>query len=524
MRAIGSPLDRLLVQVNMPIVAATRPVASAETETLVPKRPSPPAVSTIAPTIAPKRMSVIRDHVASVHVVDATLGALAEDVRIAATLLGWIDEHGLTAAGTRLLAVRDPEEESIALAVALLENPPLSAIASALLLGEWLELRELAPALERALGLAPVRAHWLAPCLLGWRDELRERGWAAKRVVEHLRRRTAWMNGLSPRGRDVLARLGIVEQHALLAFEWAELRELQHVRPETIREIERFRIQLQRARDRPAPKEPASPSDLSPRPSRPGAPSPRPSGPDRPVKAARPALAAVLTTARKLVEHGGCASIAALSRACAPDGGAAPDLAVVRRVLAVDPAVRWLDEDIGWFWIPDIARNRVLARLDKILAVAGEIDLMELREAIARDRAMEGDVPPAPVLAALCDQLGDCELVDGGTRVRDTRPRDESDVLSAVEQGIVAVFRAHGGVAFGSDATRELAEAGVAERTVAAALVNSPLLRRLGRGRYALVGAVDPTVDLDGDTTVAELARVAGLTIEAVVALVMGRA
>jgi hypothetical protein len=366
----------------------------------------------------------------------------------------------------------------------------LSAIASALLLGEWLELRELAPALERALGLAPVRAHWLAPCLLGWRDELRERGWAAKRVVEHLRRRTAWMNGLSPRGRDVLARLGIVEQPALLAFEWAELREL---------------IQLQRARDRPAPKEPASR--------------------ERPAKeAARPALAAVLTTARKLVEHGGCASIAALSRACARDGGAPPDLAVVRRVLAVDPAVRWLDEDIGWFWIPDVPRNRVLARLDKILAVAGEIELMELRDAIARDRAMEGDVPPAPVLAALCEQLGDCELVDDGTRVRDTRPRDESDVLSAVEQGIVAVFRAHGGVASGSEATRELGEAGVAERTVAAALVNSPLLRRLGRGRYALVGAVDPTVDLDGDTTVAELARVAGLTIEAVVALVMGRA
>jgi hypothetical protein len=242
------------------------------------------------------------------------------------------------------------------------------------------------------------------------------------------------------------------------------------------------------------------------------------------VKAARPALAALLSTARKLVEHGGCASIAALSRACAPDGGVPPDLALVRRVLAVDPAVRWLDEDIGWFWIPDASRNRVLARLDKILAVAGEIDLMELRDAIARDRAMEGDVPPAPVLAALCEQLGDCELVDDGTRVRDTRPRDESDVLSAVEQGIVAVFRAHGGVASGSDATRELGEAGVAERTVAAALVNSPLLRRLGRGRYALVGAVDPTIDLDGDTTVAELARVAGLTIEAVVALVMGRA
>ncbi len=427
---IGSPLDRLLVQVHPPIVAATRPVDPAEPETLVRASPS------TAPTIAPKRMSAIRQRLVAAHAVDATLGTLAEDVRIAATLLGWIDRGGLSTAGARLLAARDPDEQSLAFAVALLENPPLSAIASALLLGDWLELRELAPALERTLGLAPAIAHWLAPGVLAWRSELREQGWTPKRVVEHLKARTKWMDGLSVRTRDVLARLGVVERDALLALEWAELRDLQHVRPETIREIERFRGQLRRARDR--------------------VPDARPRGGVEPVERPRTSVLAVHTAARRLVGHAGCASIAAVARACAGDDGTAPELGIVRSTLALDPEVRWLDEDIGWFWIPTVARNRLVARIEKILAATDEIELAALRAAIARDRAMARDVPPLPVLAALCDQLDGCTRVDG-TCIRSTRPR----------------------------------------------------------------AATEPV--LDGDTTVGELARVAGLTVEQVVAIALGR-
>jgi len=428
-----------------------------------------------------------------------------EDVRLAARLLGWIEGEPpeVTDEGRRLLATTAAgEDEAAVFAVALLENPPLSTIASELLLGEWLELRNLAPELVRVVGLPTAQARWLVPGLLGWRNELRARGWTPRRVAEHLRSRTEWMDGLSTRGRDVLGKLGLITRERVLALDSGRLREIHRCREDTLAEIERFRASLRR---------PVAAARMV------DAPAPR-RAPAQVVEPFAEPKPSVRAAARRLVERRGCASIAALARECDKS-----DLAALRRALEAEADIRWLDPDIGWFWIPDLPRNRLVARIDKVLAVAEEIDVLELRAALARDRRMDGDAPPPPVLAALCEQLGDCELVDGAARVRDTRPRDADEILSSVEQRMVTILREHGPMVASGDATRLLVEAGINENTASVYLANSPLVRRVDGEGYTIVGDPPPPV-VDGDTTIAELARIANMTVEQVVAIAMAGA
>lgn len=201
---------------------------------------------------APKRLALVREFVASMvagrDVADPREDA---DVQLAAQVLGWLDRGDdgvstITEAGTQLLATETgATDEAAVFATAMLEHAPLCRITGALLLGEWLELRDLGPALARELGLHPAQAARLMPCVLAWRDELRGRGWAPRQIALHLKTRTAWMTGLSTRARDVLARLGIVTPERLRAADPASLRDAPGCRPDMLREIERLREQLE---------------------------------------------------------------------------------------------------------------------------------------------------------------------------------------------------------------------------------------------------------------------------------------
>lgn len=234
----------LVTSVSAPLVAT---VAAPATAASVEIPDTGRATST-----APKRLALVREFVASVaagrDVADPRDDA---DLLVAAQVLGWLHRGddapvSVTEAGTQLLAT-DPgsADEATAFATAMLEHAPLCRITGALLLGEWLELRDLGPALARELGLHPAQAARLMPCVLAWRDELRGRGWAPRQIALHLKTRTAWMTGLSARARDVLARLGIVTPERLRAADPAELRDAPGCRPDILREIERLREQLE---------------------------------------------------------------------------------------------------------------------------------------------------------------------------------------------------------------------------------------------------------------------------------------
>jgi hypothetical protein len=97
------------------------------------------------------------------------------------------------------------------------------------------------------------------------------------------------------------------------------------------------------------------------------------------------------------------------------------ELAALRGILDAQPDIHWLDRDTGWFWAPELPDNPLVACVDELIAECGDMDVLELRTALTRDPRIDRDAPPPPVLAALCEQIEFCELLDDGTRVRDAR-------------------------------------------------------------------------------------------------------
>ncbi len=241
------------------------------------------------------------------------------------------------------------------------------------------------------------------------------------------------------------------------------------------------------------------------------------------------AFDAIRATLRRTVEHHGCTSIAQVLRAVGDRPAVTLDL--VRRMVDVDAGVRWLDRDAGWFWRPGAKRNRLVARLQKILTVAEGLDVVSLRAALLRDPRLEHQVPPGPVLAELCRALDGMQVERGGSRVRAIRRRPE--FLSPVERAVVDVLRRHGPVVPTPLATSLVVRAGVNENTVSVIFANSPLVRRVGQDAIALVGTVRGAEAprgthratqgrVVGHMTVGELARIARMSVHDVVALAMG--
>jgi len=204
--------------------------------------------------------------------------------------------------------------------------------------------------------------------------------------------------------------------------------------------------------------------------------------------AALNAVRSAIRAGRHAVEHWGCSTIddvcAQVSNAT--DETVTPEAA--RHAIETQPGFRWLDEESQWFWLDDVPRNRVLNKIDKILAVAPNVDLIDLRAGIARHYRMEGFAPPSRVLRALCEQIGDCDVVNGRTVV-DTRPRDPTTELSDQERMMIEVFQRHGPALSYADAIRLCSDAGLNESTTSIYLANNPVLRRVTTGVYTLVGA-----------------------------------
>jgi hypothetical protein len=200
------------------------------------------------------------------------------------------------------------------------------------------------------------------------------------------------------------------------------------------------------------------------------------------------ALKVVWRAERRAVEQWGCSTIEDVIAQVngVSDTSVTPE--TVREAMTAQSGFRWLDEESGWFWLEDVPRNRLLNKIDKILAVASKVDLAVLRAGIARHYRMEGFAPPRRVLMALCEQLKDCQLVEGRTVV-DLRPRDPSVELSDQEMAMVKVFREHGPALSYADAIQKCTETGLNETTTSIYLANSPILRRVTLGVYTLVGA-----------------------------------
>jgi hypothetical protein len=176
-----------------------------------------------------------------------------------------------------------------------------------------------------------------------------------------------------------------------------------------------------------------------------------------------------------------------------------PSLETVRSFLARHPRVVWLTDDHGWFWVRQSeGRNRVLAQIRKILAVAGSLSLESLREGVLRHHRTRNTVLPRQALAGLCRAAG-FEVRDGTVSVNERV--EDGDVLGNIEATMVEVLRSEGGAARGPALEEACLSRGVNRHSFWVYLSYSPLLERVAPSVYALRGTkVDP----------AEVAHLAG--------------
>lgn len=200
-----------------------------------------------------------------------------------------------------------------------------------------------------------------------------------------------------------------------------------------------------------------------------------------------PAFDALKKAAGRLVEHWGVTTVedVAAEAGVAFDGDEARESLIV--LLSQLPGLYWLDDEHRWLWMSG-KRNRLLNQVEKIMAVAGSIDLGELRDGVGRHHRMNGFRPPRDVLAGLCAVCGGYKVEDGRVIGGPDLP-DWQDLLGEVERTIADVLFEEGPVMRREDLERSVVARGIARNSFYVYLTYSPILRRFAPGVFGLRGA-----------------------------------
>jgi hypothetical protein len=158
----------------------------------------------------------------------------------------------------------------------------------------------------------------------------------------------------------------------------------------------------------------------------------------------------------------------------------------VRRLLEGCDEIHWTSDEHTALWprIPAVER-RLRRALAKVLSITGSLSLAELDAALRR---MHRPVRLSQrVLLALCHSFR-WLAVEGGT-VRSLVQFDRYQVLTPVELELARIFRAAGPVLSFTEAVVLGGERGLNRSSVGVYVAHTPIIKRLARGRYALVGA-----------------------------------
>jgi len=160
------------------------------------------------------------------------------------------------------------------------------------------------------------------------------------------------------------------------------------------------------------------------------------------------------------------------------------DFHFVEAVLSADPDFEWLGTT--WFWFPSVPRNRLINRLEKVLSVANEISLTDLRNCILRDDRMNGFAPPKEILRKICVKLG---VRSEGETLRVPRGLFESKaILSETERTFVEILLANRRCMARPALEKLCLAAGIEHATFYKYLCYSPIITRYARGVFGLPG------------------------------------
>ncbi len=200
--------------------------------------------------------------------------------------------------------------------------------------------------------------------------------------------------------------------------------------------------------------------------------------------------AKVVQIARKSISHWGVTTVEDVTAQLREANGAAVDPGFVTKVLKTQDDFEWLDEAAGWFWLRSAKRNSLLTQIDKVLSVAPQIPVSELRTGVSRHHRREGFAPPQRVLLALCQRLPGYR-VDHTMVSADSRLKWE-DTLADTERTLAGVLKEHGPVMERQRLEELCSERGLKRDTFYIHLTYSPIIERFDQGVYGLRGSTVP--------------------------------
>jgi hypothetical protein len=196
--------------------------------------------------------------------------------------------------------------------------------------------------------------------------------------------------------------------------------------------------------------------------------------------------AAVVQTAKRAVLSYGAATIRDVAAEVASQRGGKTDRDLVAETLTALADFEWLSERQGWFRLESLPQYGLPNLIEKVLSVAGCIDVVRLRSAVARYRRIGRRTPPAGALLEFCRRMSGVR-VEGNTVVGDP-PRDWRQVLAGVEADMVRVL-SQGGPVMERGRLEDLCTAeGVNRFSFNAVIMSSPVIAQYGRSVYGLVG------------------------------------
>jgi len=205
--------------------------------------------------------------------------------------------------------------------------------------------------------------------------------------------------------------------------------------------------------------------------------------------------AAVVEVARKEIYYHGVARIGRIDEVLSVKYPDRVGVALVSETLRLLDGFCWLDEASGWFRIRSISKHGLPKAVDKILAVAGELTVADLRAAVGRNRRMWKVPPPEKVLLEFCRQTP-------GVRVRRDRiiadpPRNWKKALTGVEAKLVAILKKHGPIMERGALEDLCVGSGMNRFSFHAFIACSPVITQYGHSVYGLLGADVPPRMID---------------------------
>ncbi len=198
-------------------------------------------------------------------------------------------------------------------------------------------------------------------------------------------------------------------------------------------------------------------------------------------------VAAAIETARREIYYHGIATLEHVCRQVAKRlPGRGKQRTVVKAVEALPGFVR-LDRKDGWFRVASIAKHGLPKTIEKVLAVAGEISVGALREAMSRNRRLWREPPPEHVLLEFCRQMPDMHVE--GKRIRGNPPKDWKKVLTGIEARLVATLMRDGPIMDRGRLEDVCVSGGMNRFSFHAFLAWSPVIAQFGHSVYGLLGA-----------------------------------